>query len=178
MSGVANTTIATQLGVSRPTVLLWRNRYVAGGIAALDDQPRSAAGQRGCSPTSWGSRSPRWRGSGGSGSCSRGGPITPTSGSWLNLVEILFGIITRQAIRRGTFNTPRTLLRCLGTSFARVSRHRPAARYTLACEEPLKILLAAPTEEPFFLGGSRRRRDPALVYVALAQIAYETTVVE
>jgi hypothetical protein len=29
--------------------------------------------------------------------------FTPTSGSWLNLVEIFFGIITRQAIRRDTF---------------------------------------------------------------------------
>ncbi len=29
--------------------------------------------------------------------------FTPTSGSWLNMVEIFFGIITRQAIRRGTF---------------------------------------------------------------------------
>jgi transposase len=28
--------------------------------------------------------------------------FTPTSGSWLNMVEIFFGIITRQAIRRGT----------------------------------------------------------------------------
>ena len=29
--------------------------------------------------------------------------FTPTSFSWLNIVEIFFGIITRQAIRRGTF---------------------------------------------------------------------------
>jgi hypothetical protein len=29
--------------------------------------------------------------------------FTPISGSWLNLVEVFFGIITRQAIRRGTF---------------------------------------------------------------------------
>lgn len=29
---------------------------------------------------------------------------TPTSGSWLNLVEVFFGIITRQAIRRGSFD--------------------------------------------------------------------------
>ena len=29
--------------------------------------------------------------------------FTPTSASWMNLVEIFFGIITRQAIRRGTF---------------------------------------------------------------------------
>ena len=31
--------------------------------------------------------------------------FTPTSGSWLNLVEVFFGIITRQAIRRGSFNS-------------------------------------------------------------------------
>ena len=28
--------------------------------------------------------------------------FTPTSGSWLNMVECFFGIITRQAIRRGS----------------------------------------------------------------------------
>jgi transposase len=33
--------------------------------------------------------------------------FTPTSASWMNMVEIFFGIITRQAIRRGTFaNVP------------------------------------------------------------------------
>lgn len=31
--------------------------------------------------------------------------FTPTSGSWLNLVEVFFGIITCQAIRRGTFTS-------------------------------------------------------------------------
>jgi transposase len=35
--------------------------------------------------------------------------FTPTSGSWLNLVEVFFGIITRQAIRRGTFRSVREL---------------------------------------------------------------------
>ena len=34
--------------------------------------------------------------------------FTPTSGSWLNMVEIFFGIITRQAIRRGTFTASKT----------------------------------------------------------------------
>ena len=29
--------------------------------------------------------------------------FTPTSCSWLNMVEIFFGIITRQPFRRGTF---------------------------------------------------------------------------
>ena len=31
--------------------------------------------------------------------------FTPTSGSWMNLVEVFFSIITRQAIRRGTFRS-------------------------------------------------------------------------
>ena len=31
--------------------------------------------------------------------------FTPTSGSWLNLVEVFFSIITRQAIRRGTYSS-------------------------------------------------------------------------
>jgi transposase/DNA-binding transcriptional ArsR family regulator len=36
--------------------------------------------------------------------------FTPTSGSWLNMVEIFFGIITRQAIRRGSFDSVRELV--------------------------------------------------------------------
>ena len=35
--------------------------------------------------------------------------FTPTSGSWLNLVEVWFGIIERQTIRRGTFRSTRDL---------------------------------------------------------------------
>jgi hypothetical protein len=31
--------------------------------------------------------------------------FTPTPGSWLNLVEVFFGILTRQAIRRGTVSS-------------------------------------------------------------------------
>jgi transposase len=36
--------------------------------------------------------------------------FTPTSGSWLNMVEIFFNIITRQAIRRGTFTSVKDLI--------------------------------------------------------------------
>jgi transposase len=36
--------------------------------------------------------------------------FTPTSGSWLNLVEVWFGIIERQAIRRGSFSSVRDLM--------------------------------------------------------------------
>jgi transposase len=41
--------------------------------------------------------------------------FTPTSGSWLNMVEIFFGIITRQAIRRGTFTSVKQLITAIET---------------------------------------------------------------
>ena len=41
--------------------------------------------------------------------------FTPTSCSWLNLVEIFFGIITRQAIRRGTFTSVADLTAAIET---------------------------------------------------------------
>ncbi len=41
--------------------------------------------------------------------------FTPTSGSWLNLVEVFFSIITRQAIRRGTFTSVKDLIDAIET---------------------------------------------------------------
>ncbi len=40
--------------------------------------------------------------------------FTPTSGSWLNMVEIFFSIITRQAIRRGSFGSVKDLIAAIG----------------------------------------------------------------
>ncbi len=39
--GVPNAQIARLTGVSRPTVTGWRDRYARGGVAALEDEPRS-----------------------------------------------------------------------------------------------------------------------------------------
>jgi transposase len=39
--GVSNTVIAERVGATRATVIGWRNRYLAKGIAGLDDEPRS-----------------------------------------------------------------------------------------------------------------------------------------
>ena len=39
--------------------------------------------------------------------------FTPTSGSWLNLVEVFFSIITRQAIRRGTYTSVNDLTQAI-----------------------------------------------------------------
>jgi transposase len=41
--------------------------------------------------------------------------FTPTSGSWLNLVEVFFGVLTRQAIRRGTFTSVADLITAIET---------------------------------------------------------------
>jgi transposase len=41
--------------------------------------------------------------------------VTPTSASWLNMVEIFLGIITRQAIRRGTFTSVKELVGAIET---------------------------------------------------------------
>lgn len=41
--------------------------------------------------------------------------FTPTSGSWLNMVEIFLGIITRQAIRRGTYTCVKDLIGAIET---------------------------------------------------------------
>jgi hypothetical protein len=41
--------------------------------------------------------------------------LTPISGSWLNLVEVFFSIITRQAIRRGAFDSVRDLIAAIRT---------------------------------------------------------------
>jgi len=40
--------------------------------------------------------------------------FTPTSGSWLNMVEIFLRIITRQAIRRATFHSVKDLETAIG----------------------------------------------------------------
>jgi transposase len=41
--------------------------------------------------------------------------FTPTSGSWLNLVEVFFSIISRQAIRRGSFTSVKDLVAAIST---------------------------------------------------------------
>jgi transposase-like protein len=45
-AGAGTAAIAAELGVSRPTVLAWRQRYGEGGLAALGDRPRSGRRKR------------------------------------------------------------------------------------------------------------------------------------
>ena len=66
--------------------------------------------------------------------------FTPTSGSWLNLVEVFFGIITRQAIRRGSFASVPELVAAIGpssTAGTSAATHSPGPRRpTRSCRTP------------------------------------------
>ena len=41
--------------------------------------------------------------------------FTPTSASWMNQIETWFGILTRQAIRRGSFGSVKELVAMIDT---------------------------------------------------------------
>lgn len=51
--GASNTAIAAQVGVSRPTVIGWRERYQAKGIDGLHDEDRSGRPARSTGTRSW-----------------------------------------------------------------------------------------------------------------------------
>jgi hypothetical protein len=112
--GVPNAEIARVAGVSRPTVIAWRDRYEAGGAAALEDAPRSGrpAGIDEIeiiAATLVNNRRPPER-----LDITRWSSRFPPGGSWLNMAEIVFGIITRQPIRRGTFRSVKDLTAAIG----------------------------------------------------------------
>jgi transposase/transcriptional regulator with XRE-family HTH domain len=49
--------------------------------------------------------------------------FTPTGASWLNLVEVWFSILTRKAVRRGSFDTVKALVAHIGRYIARWNDH-------------------------------------------------------
>jgi transposase len=64
--------------------------------------------------------------------------FTPTSGSWLNLVEIFFGIITRQAIRRGSFDSVKELTNAIARFIHAWNEHCEPFVWTKATDEILE----------------------------------------
>jgi transposase len=63
--------------------------------------------------------------------------FTPTSCSWLNMVEIFFGIITRQAIRRGTFTDVTDLETAIRTYIDSHNKRATPFSWTKTAEELL-----------------------------------------
>jgi transposase len=60
---------------------------------------------------------------------------TPTGSSWMNQVEIWFGIITRQAIRRGTFQSVRQLIRHIENYIAQWNEGATPFAWTATADE-------------------------------------------
>ena len=199
--GLTNTEIARRTGLTRPTVISWRNRYAAAGISALGDLPRSgrppvvdelevvattlADGGRPpahLGASHWSSRllgqhlgisfatvARIWRKWGiqpehvetfcFSTDLTRQAQVRDLSGlylnlsqraaalyrpvstgtsegpaagqpdPWLKLVEVSLGIITQQAIRRGSFASVRNLIDAIGSlNDGLPGRHGPTGR--------------------------------------------------
>ncbi len=60
---------------------------------------------------------------------------TPTGSSWMNQVETWFGIITRQAIRRGTFQSVRQLIRHIENYITHWNEDKHPFEWTATAEE-------------------------------------------
>jgi transposase len=72
--------------------------------------------------------------------------FTPTGCSWLNLVECFFSIITRQAIRRGSFTSVRQLTQAIGAFTGNWNDHPRPFAWAKDAEEILASIQRAKTK--------------------------------
>ncbi|MDQ2815754.1 MAG: IS630 family transposase [Actinomycetota bacterium] len=72
--------------------------------------------------------------------------FTPTSCSWLNLVECFFSVITRQAIRRGSFTSVRQLTGVIGSFIDHWNDHPQPFAWTKDADEILASIQRAKTK--------------------------------
>ena len=63
--------------------------------------------------------------------------FTPTSSSWLNLVEIFFGKLTHKAIRRGVFRSVPDLIDAIDAYLAANNKHPEPFVWTATAEQIL-----------------------------------------
>jgi transposase len=72
--------------------------------------------------------------------------FVPASCSWLNLVECFFSVITRQAIRRGTFTSVKELTAAIGTFIDHWNDHPRPFAWTKDADEILASIKRAKTK--------------------------------
>jgi transposase len=72
--------------------------------------------------------------------------FTPTSCSWLNLVECFFSVITRQAIRRGSFTSVKELTTAIGAFIDSWNEHPVPFAWTKDADEILGKIERAKTK--------------------------------
>ena len=70
--------------------------------------------------------------------------FTPTGCSWINLVECFFSVITRQAIRRGSFTSVKELTAAIGAFIDSWNQHEIPFTWT---KDPDEILASIKTRE-------------------------------
>jgi transposase len=74
--------------------------------------------------------------------------FTPTGCSWLNLVECFFSVITRQAIRRGSFTSVRQLTQTIGAFIDHWNDHPRPFAWTKDAREILASIQRAQAKTP------------------------------
>ena len=72
--------------------------------------------------------------------------FVPASCSWLNLVECFFSVITRQAIRRGTFTSVSDLISAIGAFIDHWNDHPRPFTWTKDADEILASIQRAKTK--------------------------------
>jgi len=109
--------LAARLGVTQTTVCLWRRRYGTHKHPAVKQ---------------WLVAHPR---------CHL--HFTPTSASWLNLVERWFGLITAQAIRRSSFDSVARLEQAITRFLANWNENAKPFRWTKSAHQIKRSVLPA-----------------------------------
>jgi transposase len=79
--------------------------------------------------------------------------FVPTGCSWLNMVECFFSVITRQAIRRGSFTSVRQLTDAIGAFIDQWNDHPHPFAWTKDADEILASISAARTKASQGLAG-------------------------
>ena len=72
--------------------------------------------------------------------------FTPAGCSWINLVECFFSVITRQAIRRGSFTSVRDLVTAIGAFIDHWNDHPHRFAWTKDADDTLASIHRAKTE--------------------------------
>ncbi|WSJ93049.1 transposase [Streptomyces sp. NBC_01320] len=71
--------------------------------------------------------------------------FTPVGSSWLNQIEIWFGILTRQSIRHGTFSSVNVLVKQIRDYINSWNEHASPFTWTTSAEEILAKVRFAQT---------------------------------
>ena len=134
--GKENKDIAVELGTLRKTVGLWRQRFASGRLAGIEQGTPddvdlhliadNYATHKHPQVQRWLARHPRFH-----------MHFTPTSSSWLNLVERWFREITQQRIRRGVFTSVKQLKAAIYDYIDEHNEHAKGFAWTATPDEIL-----------------------------------------